>query len=166
MKRNFLGKITLKNDVVVSDPGYELDCWCLKVFDKNDVRLGKYNSYVVNEDKTGLVMSLDVVHEDFDDKIINNNEYKAWKDTMMSLGVDSGQMCVCDIKYYHPEKESWYETVCNVTDVGKYNGGIFENRHGAVSRTMYGDGMYPLYVLYDDDGMICGFHIDFRCTED
>lgn len=95
--------------------------------------------------------------------------------------VDSGQLMIVDPCYM----EKWggdefvpsgaeldgepanrkfsYEGCCNVT-LGEGRAGQLD--HGAVvSSTGYGDGSYPVYAYYNDEGRIMRLEVDFGESE-
>lgn len=86
------------------------------------------------------------------------------------IGVDSGQMMLVDPCYVkdfdsgdinladdvsdrdEPEHNNFsYEGACNVT-LAKGQAGILSHSMAAVSSTGFGDGSYPVYVEYSDEG--------------
>lgn len=123
MKTDHIGVITLGSRVQVSDPCYEVDCWCAGTLE--NVLPGRYNCKIVRchddyeQDKPGMferVRSLMICHEDY---VRKPREHVAFE-----VGVDSGQAGFYDFDYYtqyhkggkfrHCEEE-WYDRVCEST---------------------------------------------------
>lgn len=99
--------------------------------------------------------------------------------------VDSGQMMLCDPCYID---SSWKknETPSDFTDLSMYStefsylgaaeatlsdkgAGILYNEYaglGAVCSTGWGDGAYPVYVMYNDEGRISEMRIEFITDSD
>lgn len=97
-----------------------------------------------------------------------------------SIAVDSGQMMLCDPCYID---SSWKknDVPADFTDLSMYysefsylgaseatlsekNAGILCNEYvglGAVCSTGWGDGMYPVFVVYNDEGRISEMRIQF-----
>lgn len=80
------------------------------------------------------------------------------------VGVDSGNIIIldpCYIKHHealtNPEK--WGDFV-KARHAGE-NPPALEIFDGIVSRTNYGDGSYPVYVTFDDEGKPTKLEIDF-----
>lgn len=92
------------------------------------------------------------------------------------FGVDSGQVLIGDPCYlgdfvnddFEPNKQSEdftysYSGACNRTLTDDKAGGI--GRFGSmavVSSTGYGDGVYPVYATYNEDGRIVKLEILFE----
>jgi major membrane immunogen (membrane-anchored lipoprotein) len=81
------------------------------------------------------------------------------------IGVDSGNIFIVDPCYIknHPElfdDEKWGDFVKARHPVGKTIQAmpLFS---GVVSHTNYGDGEYPVYVTFDEDGQPTKLEIDF-----
>jgi hypothetical protein len=83
-----------------------------------------------------------------------------------SIGVDSGQMMLCDPCYI---ESSWENETIDFKNIDQYAGkfnyggacqatlsdkgaGILEDGIGAVCATGFGDGSYNVYVTYSDEG--------------
>ena len=106
---------------------------------------------------------------------MNNNEVY-----IGSIAVDSGQMMLCDPCYID---SSWKknDVPADFTDLSMYrsefsylgaaeatlsekSAGVLSNGYaglGAVCSTGWGDGMYPVYVVYNDEGRIAEMRIEF-----
>ena len=105
-----LGTIDLSGTVVVSDPCYDREVWCMMPGVK--VRPGRYRVFVArqNEGRFGIrIACLMAVHDDYEAAEINN-----WDDDCSgSIGVDSGQCGIFDDAIYpklndDPAFESFY----------------------------------------------------------
>jgi hypothetical protein len=138
------------NKIIVSDPCYNMETWCIGDFKAMN---GKWNSYIKILDK--IVVKLLIVHEGYDktDPYIKLN---------IDVGVDSGQCGFYDYQKYVDEgagrgkynnTNTFYGKVCSLTDTSrkekKYAGII--NNFGVVSSSGYGDGSYDVFVGYDGD---------------
>lgn len=97
-----------------------------------------------------------------------------------SIAVDSGQMMLCDPCYIDSNwkqnnaqadftnlsaysSEYSYEGACEASLSAK-SAGILSNEYvglGAVCSTGWGDGMYPVFVVYNDEGRISEMRIEF-----
>ena len=97
-----------------------------------------------------------------------------------SIAVDSGQMMLCDPCYID---SSWKknDVPADFTNLSMFHeqfsylgaaeatlshksAGILYNEYvglGAVCSTGWGDGMYPVYVVYNDEGRIAEMRIEF-----
>lgn len=159
---NVFGNIELSNEVMVSDPCYDLETWCQIKLD--NVKPGIYNSYVVksDEDSWGIrCSSLIVKHKD---KVLN--ECTEFIEHKGEVGVDSGQAGIFDMSIYPPKphvrnKENpFYDECCDIT-CSRMSSGILSNKKGIVSSSGYGDGGYSLFYSTDDEGQIDYMHIIF-----
>ncbi len=110
------GRITLSDKVVISDPCYSRDTWCMGT---SNVKPGPYRTLLTYTDKTAgwgtRVAELMVAHETH---TVNDN----WEKTDIHVGVDSGQAGIfCDTIYPHGdtgeygEKDTFYGQCCNAT---------------------------------------------------
>jgi len=156
-----LGTIDLSGTVVVSDPCYDREVWCMMPGVK--VRPGRYRVFVArqNEGRFGIrIACLMAVHDDYEAAEINN-----WDDDCSgSIGVDSGQCGIFDDAIYpklndDPAFESFYGECCRLT-LGEGSAGILENNKGAVSASGYGDGSYALRYA-SHDGQVIGLLLDY-----
>lgn len=110
-----------------------------------------------------------------------------WVEEGIGIGVDSGQVCVFDDRFYRVDFDdsqitpSWvsmktdkweqekdmggpfYATACSLTcgeDNGTPNqGGVWG--HGAVSSSGYGDGVYRAFVKRDKQGQVVAVKVKF-----
>ena len=141
---------------IVSDPSY--------TYNKNDalsfsvaldnVAQGIWHTMIMLQDENpGRVMSLISVLEGvhvFD----QSNDWG----TVGDAGVDSGQLGIYDLDDYHADDEEWYDRNSNIT-LSNARAGIIGR--GVVSRSGYGDGIYPVYVLMRNNSIV-GIWVDFR----
>jgi len=95
-----------------------------------------------------------------------------------NVGVDSGQIILTDPCYVDSEWEKdveydqgkkgeySYGGACVTTDNDDLGGQLnYAKGHagaGVVARTGYGDGMYPVYALYNDEGRVTKLLVDFE----
>jgi len=144
-----LGFIELSEKVVVSDPCYDRDTWCM-VTDLA-VKPGRYKASVISSDEGewGVRISLlMLVHEDHID-----SQLSKWEPVKGSVGVDSGQCGIFDDTIFpqakdHTDHEPFYDECCDITL--KKNVGILKNNKGFVSSSGYGDGSYELSAISKD----------------
>ena len=144
---NELGTIELFGKVVVSDPCYDRDVWCM--VDDLAVKPGRYKTWSVLSDESSWgmrVAALVLIHEDF-----TEDDLKNWKSIECSIGVDSGQCGIFDDSIYPQKKEpqkfeSFYKECCDITLSDK-SAGIMKNGKGVVSSSGYGDGTYELFAV-------------------
>ena len=115
-KKYNLGTIELSDSVVISDPCYDLNTWCIKILE-NIVKPGRYLGFMKKSDFGpggfgGIrVTDLWVVHEDHSDLYPNDLDEAA------EIGVDSGAAGIYDLKYYNKyhqieedgESGDWYD---------------------------------------------------------
>lgn len=172
-----MNTIKLSSEVMVSDPCYTPDTWCLTKL--TNVLPGTYMVKAIITDLgdwgrrcSGLV----AVHQDF----VGKN--KRWYHHS-NIGVDSGQAGIFDsasyrnddivesivspnVDFFLPVRrdeggDQWYEKMCKFTlsenSWGAYDGGV-------VSSSGIGDGMYGVSVL-KDKGMTVGISIDYSITD-
>ena len=146
-----LGTVELTGTVVVSDPCYDRDVWCMQT--GSPVKPGRYEAlalYSDEEDWGNRVANLVLVHEDH-----RGAPPKAWKPIESTIGVDSGQCGIFDDSIYPEEKDhtgrdTFYDECCSIT-LAKGNAGILRNGKGVVSSSGYGDGSYELYAKSDGE---------------
>lgn len=96
------------------------------------------------------------------------------------IGVDSGQMMLCDpcyingnwdtneadfqnIEQHH--REFSYGGACEAT-LSEKRAGVLGSGLGAVCSTGYGDGSYPVFVRYNTEGRIIEMRIEFDAQPD
>jgi hypothetical protein len=172
-------RITLTEDVVISDPCYEIPTWCQGIL--HNVLPGQYVPMHWEADLPGWgerSAVLLAVHEDY------INEPLHWRKTPHDIGVDSGQAGIFAYDTYRADAlaetmeapttaydgtlfeypwrdkpgDAWYEQISRMTlseDMwGTYSGGI-------VSRSGIGDGGYDCKVA-KHKGKIVGILIDFH----
>lgn len=170
--------INLSDEVMVSDPCYEVPTWCQQKL--TGVLPGEYipNALIVN-DWGQRVAVLKVVHKD------HNSSELTWRTiTSADIGVDSGQCGIFSMETYRNDilfkeqpsefygtyedvlikqhrKESgdhWYGHMCDRT-LAAPGWGTYSN--GVVSSSGYGDGSYRLLVA-KSKGKIVGIAIDYH----
>ncbi len=157
--------------LVISDPCYTLDTWCMAVV--NDVENGTYIIYA--EESDGRISEIEV---------LNQKEPcgSPWAEISNDIGVDSGQCGIFDFDHYRKDTdypmasqfeadgyndkgdgEHWYSHCCDVT-LGE--DGVGSVVGGAVASSGYGDGCYTAYVMRNEEGQVIGVKIVFITEED
>lgn len=142
-----LGMVELSGKVVVSDPCYDRDVWCM--ITNLSVKPGRYKVSVIRSDEKewGVrIASIVMFHEDYVDAKLGK-----WKSIEGTVGVDSGQCGIYDDAVYpqakdHSDNEPFYDECCNIT-LGKKSAGILKSGKGVVSSSGYGDGSYELFAI-------------------
>ena len=178
MKNLKKNQIVLGEEVIISDPCYEVPTWCQEII--KNVRPGVYDTQVDYRESDGWgerVHSLTVLHEIIKSPI--------WEHHCNNIGVDSGQAGVFCMTSYrndqmsqdlpwltekgdpfgdHPfrpvkeDGEQWYVKMCDRTLSTEEGWGTYDT--GVVSSSGYGDGQYEL-LISEMDGMVHGFKIIF-----
>lgn len=185
MSKNYvsLGKITLGNEVMVSDPSYKAGIWCQAKL--NNVLEGDYVVIVqkVNTEDWGVRNSkLMVIHQDYENRL--DKERVKWIVHPSEIGVDSGQAGIFSMETFRndnvdiktPEKtydgrtfefpveeegDAWYQKMCRMTLANLESSyGTYTN--GVVCTSGLGDGGYVLNVINDTEGKIVAMCIDFQ----
>ena len=154
MKKIRLGSIELSDRVVVSDPCYNRDTWCMD--DNVPIKPGNYDVFLTLSDEKEWgtrVASLLVANSDFIG--VERKRFPKWEVYSSSIGVDSGQCGIFDNSVY-PQKnltdeeidseDSFYSECCDIT-LKKLQGGILRSKKGVVTSSGYGDGSYELSVI-------------------
>ena len=166
--------IELHDEVMVSDPCYELGTWCQKIV--KNVKSGLYNVFVLNSDVWGgRIGALCVIHEEQ----ARRNCSLQWEEEGGTIAVDSGQCGIFSLDTYRKDNlfkiypkfqfeadrdgDKWYAHMCDKT-LSSEQFGVYG--YGAVSSSGIGDGVYDLYTLTDDDGKVVGFLIDYLIEEE
>ena len=158
--------ITLSNEVMVSDPGYEMGTFCQHKL--TDVLPGEYQCTVVKflGNKCSYIIA---VHKDY-----NTEDKLNWRKVATAdIGVDSGQAGIFSMETYRNDSvfvsgsrkendgEEWYDYMSEMTVDGD-RWGTYPN--GIVSQSGNGDGSYELRVAKHKGkivGMVLDFHIVF-----
>ena len=158
MSNYFIGKIDLGNKVVVSDPTYNLDVWCMTILDNVMPGVWDVNANVDTIDSWGeRVWKLELTHATH---FLSTN--RSWQE-ICTLGVDSGTMSVFDFKHYKPSNEKFRTKCFDCVDTSERGVGLFQKGNtnvGAVCSSGVGDGSYPLDVI-ETDGKITAMRINF-----
>ena len=175
----FIGNLKLRKNVVVTDPCYDLDTWCIQKVD--NVAPGEYKAYVdyVDTGNMGIRVSRLYVVKGDDDLLTIMSLERGWQ-FLGTIGVDSGQAGIFDIKYYQDSADKaldfdrkynsqpiaptdkFYDAMCDLT-LRDEQAGTYE--HGAISSSGYGDGGYELLAKQNDKWQYIAFCIDFGLTE-
>jgi len=167
MNMKKLGIINLSGTVVVSDPCYDRDVWCMK----NDVsvKAGSYQVYVTYSDEKEFgtrVAALTVIHADHLEML--NKKCLTWNVISDSIGVDSGQCGIFDDSIYPLKKGSvssspFCNECCNITRMDAQCG-ILQSRKGVVSSSGFGDGAYKLLSLSHENETVA-LLLDYDVTK-
>jgi hypothetical protein len=170
--------ITLEENVIISDPCYEVPTWCQSTL--SNVLPGDYRVFckkVDSGDWGNRVSMLLAVHGDHEFDSLEWN-------THSDIGVDSGQAGIFNVKQYRQDNEEvtlgdgdisfftesfyekdgdrWYVKVCSHT-LGNNRWGSY--RDGVVSSSGYGDGSYSVFTAENENGQVIGIAIDFFVEE-
>lgn len=118
MKKFKLEKtIGLGKKVIISDPGYNMDTWCIGIL--NDVLPGTYECFyeIIEDNSWGRrIASIEVKNKDYE-------FYDFSENLDAEIGVDSGQCGIYDYDYFkqNNQKEDWYGQICNLTYIEEEN---------------------------------------------
>lgn len=151
-----VGSITLGEHVDITDPSYEKDVWCRTTL---PCVPGKYNcTYELSDEgEWGMRVKRSMIALDGFDPNAPNNQMR-WKYVYQKIGVDSGTAGffadkpdfedqewneLCDFMLKDMEKKAWI--VNSELTPEKTWSGFWTN-------TGYGDGEYPVNVIFADDG--------------
>jgi len=162
--------IELSNDVIVTDPCYTEDIWCLARF--TNVLPGTYKCYTEHDDSTDRVAMLRITHLDY----IAGKKSRLLYEHAADIGVDSGQAGIFCMTSYRDDSydipipedsdpdwiiddgptegypgQYWYSRVSAHTFTN-YSWGAYDR--GTVSRSGWGDGMYPVIIAKDGDQIV------------
>ena len=159
-----LGVVEFSGKVVVSDPCYDRDVWCMKP--DLPVLPGRYHVYAVYNDEKDW--SVRVAALLFRHEGCNQVPFRGWKDIDAEIGVDSGQCGIFDDSIYprekdHPDHKPFYEECCDIT-LTDGQAGILQSGKGAVSSSGYGDGSYNLSVI-EHNGVNVALLLDYGLVE-
>jgi hypothetical protein len=168
--------ITLSNEVMVSDPCYEVPTWCQHKL--TNVLPGEYQCTVAKfqaslwGERCSFIIA---VHKDY-----NTDEKLNWRTVKAAtIGVDSAQAGFFSMETYRKDEifvtgqsehskrwgshkndggDEWYGHMCDLSDIYKDKWGTYPN--GIVSSSGIGDGSYELRVA-KHKGKIVGMVLDF-----
>lgn len=174
-------QLTLKSNVIISDPCYSKDTWCQHQVD--NVQPGVYTAFVniIDAKEWGQrVARLVIFHESLTIQQVSCEE------ELGEIGVDSGQAGFFSEESYRndtvaqtiitppgswielsgdfAEGDAWYDKMCAFTINAPEKFGVYSE--GVVARSGFGDGIYPVYVQYDSLGMIVAMEIEFISSQD
>lgn len=152
-----LGTFLTSSDVLrISDPCYTKDVWCCGTV--KNCEIGKWSAFLIYREEgywgvrvaENIAIFGDISIEDAQ-KILDNTK---WKNSEISVGVDSGQCGIFDDTKYPDGKTgnydgngSFYDKCCNLT-LGDKSGGVLN--FGIVSSSGYGDGSYDCLIPEED----------------
>lgn len=164
-----IGKIKIKDKLVVSDPCYSLNDWTIIL---NDMLEGNYKCFFERGDSYRIFESW-IVHENYNTKKDEIEEIKDY------IGVDSAQAGFFNYDYFKENSElskkdkdkyneEYYYKICDLTYQyfeeikDKYfSCGITEKNEAFVSSSGYGDGSYDCFIKRNKDGKIIAVKIVF-----
>lgn len=167
----YIGRFSLGNKVMVSDPCYGTDTWCQGVLE--NVREGFWDAYIKMTDEGNWgerVAELVAINLDYNDEYAGLTSKDINELQEFEVGVDSGTAGIFDYEYYckcHTDKdadEDWYETqIINQffpgVDSSDWQKSVFTEFNGVASNSGYGDGGYDCYVARNEEGEIVGIKI-------
>lgn len=109
--------IELGKKVIISDPAYNMDTWCIGIL--NNVLPGTYECFyeIIEDNSWGRrIASIEVKHKDYE-------FYDFPENIDANIGVDSGQCGIYDYDYFEKnnQKEDWYRQICNLTYIEEEN---------------------------------------------
>lgn len=160
--------LELSKKVVVADPCYTLNTWCLGVVE--NVKEGKYEEVVSYAD--GRVAEIEVVHYDYMKDFLENR-LLSYELHSTNIGVDSGQCGIYDYVFFeqydnnkgeYDELETFYGKACNIT-LSEQQAGVHDNK-GFVSNSGYGDGCYNCYIAENNQGEVIAIKVVFIDLEE
>ena len=97
----YIGRFSLGNKVMVSDPCYGTDAWCKGVLE--NVRKGFWDAYIKITDKGNWgnrVAELVVINLDYNDEYAGLTSKDIDEHQSFEVGVDSGTAGIFDYDYY------------------------------------------------------------------
>ena len=157
----YVGEITIKEKIVLSDPCYEHGIWCSEEID--NMLPGTYDCFIkeYTEIKNGKVEDYRVTDLIITHSKLKKNTNRISKCVTDKIGVDSGTCGIYAEEYYkkyHTPRvnDAWYDKyVCYELEhvlilVGK----------GIISSAGYGDGSYGAYIK-KEGGKTVGVRINY-----
>lgn len=158
-----IGRIKLKNKVIVMDPCYDLKSDIGFGATLDDVKSGEYVVEVSQDGKT--VTSLEVTHVDHYRE--GANPLVDMYETDEYVGVDSGQAGIYNYNYFKKVSDpkinhSWYQEICKLTLSDRFG---IKDGECVVSSSGYGDGEYDVTIGYAN-GQVVYISIDFSNFEE
>lgn len=177
-----LKRIKLSENVIVSDPCYEVPTWCQVKL--HNVLPGDFLVTTTTHDTGDWGDRIDMLMAIHYDYAIDT---MYWNLHDGVLGVDSGQCGIFDEASYRNDEvgrtidfingkspftfpyntdgpgETWYEKMCDKT-LTEPQWGTYDS--GVASSSGYGDGSYSLYVAKNDEDEIIGILIDYGVSSE
>lgn len=152
--------------LVISDPCYDLDTWCMGEIEK--AKKGIWKAFVVMNDSGGWGVrcaELIALHEELSPQLMSQ---LYWEKSSIDVGVDSGQAGIFDKSSFKNDSlikedphfsrnhaneagERWYAACCDIT-LSDDQAGVLPG--GAVSSSGYGDGMYDCFIVKKGDEVV------------
>lgn len=150
--------------VTIADPCYDLTKYPDLGF-TTSVENGIYDAVIIcGAERYGRVHRLYALRHGVSDAILAHPE-SLWLKEQSAVGVDSGQMAICDSMANHSGDAKWYDMVCDITlDYDRRQSGTFDG--GCASSSGYGDGLYPVYECLDKDDKAVGWCVVFIDIEE
>ena len=161
-----IGSLTLGNKVVISDPCYDSDVWCM--LKDLPVVPGTYEAHIEFDTESMRVLSLTVWHKDYlpDEATCADEEWLS-----ETIGVDSGQAGIYDADYFHSyhdlsrsteqDLNEWYMTACHCTTEHTNYADTMDDSC-VISRSGWGDGVYSVNVNRNNNGDIIAITISYE----
>lgn len=163
----------ISGKVRATDPCYDLETWCAGTVE--NVLPGEYVASVVTTKDEIFNLESDRVGELFAIHKNYINKQLAFYELDLRCCVDSGQFGFFDLDKY-PKilgdkryndmvwNEFYREKICPLTcdmtgDRGIRDGGTID--FGCVSSSGYGDGGYPVFAAYNDEGKVIALKAEF-----
>lgn len=154
-----LGTFTTKTKKLrISDPCYDKNVWCCGTL--NNCETGTWSSFIIYSDEGQWGVRVAENFAVFGDVTIDEAQKiydeSNWKDSKITVGVDSVQCGIFDDSEYpdgdtgdYGDNSSFYGKCCNATLNGDNQGNVI--RFGTVSRTGFGDGSYECFFTGEDN---------------
>lgn len=159
------------NKMIVSDTSYEIP-QPNEIFKLNEiitVPICTWNVYIEQERKR--IKTLIIVRENM------NNNLNNWT-CIFSAGVDTGNLGFFDLKYYRDDNivgdhkltpyidmiekgDKWYSMCIFLAFENKNEHNASIVPYGALSESGYGDGIYDIYVCYDNNKNVVALKAEF-----
>lgn len=145
----------ISGSVVIGDP-------CYKRTNSVNIFPAKNGKWVAREEEGGRFLIANHIDHSF------NKSDLLYSNLITDSPVDSGQLGLFDNSIYPDEEvgeykdsDSFYGKCCAITDFA----GVVDEL-GVNARTLYGDGIYPVIGLFDENGNLIGMAVDFAGTFD
>lgn len=153
----------------ISDPCYKRDIWCASAV--SNTKKGTWEAYIETKDEGEWgerISGLYAIHTDY-----SYNEVTEYPDcdSIINLGVDSGQLGIFDYEHFRDDQQfdiyfeskfvpnsecenegdKFYGACCDIT-LSKLGAGVIP--YGCVSSSGYGDGMYYALIYFHNNEVV------------